>query len=205
MEERVIRAGAEAGMSDDGIGLLRASHRVAMRARESGPAALADDHHPAFLHPGRTALLLLHDAGERDPVVLAAGVLSETRDLALGAVAGELAVLSGWPGGEQAMALREQLPTGEWRSDPGEEADASLLEALVLAGDAVLRIAVCEALDHLRHAHLWAEGHERARAVALAERVYGPLSSRVHPALSRRYAWWLRRVAPGLRRGGGTG
>jgi hypothetical protein len=62
------------------------------------------------------------------------------------------------------------------------------------------RIILAEALDQLRHAHLWSSVAERKRAVAIARRVLHPLATRVDEVLARRYGWWLRRVGPALER-----
>jgi hypothetical protein len=163
-----------------------------MRARSA-----ASD--PAHLHPGRVALILLRDVGEVDPDVLAAGILAESRDVRL-RVTGESAeeVL-----GARAFRFWERLPELDWTAAPdlpaAEDGDGELLEALVTAEPAVQRIALSEALDQIRHAHLWAGAEERARAARVAGAVLAPAATRVHPVLARRFDWWVRRVANSFR------
>jgi len=201
MEGRVAHAAREAGVSLDGVdGFLRA-HRAAMAVREWGENALPSDHHPAFLHPGRTVLILLGDFEETSPRLIAAAALAESRDLDLRVSPGEARQALGGEGGEGAFELWGNLPSIQWRGpvDGTEpDIDAALLEELVLAPSEVQRVAMAEALDHLRHAHLWESAEERRRAATLAREVFEPLSSRVHPTLERRLGWWLRRVSPGL-------
>src|SRR5690606_35796281 len=52
-------------------------------ALEPRVRALPDDHHPAYLHPGRVALILVRDEGCSEPAVLAGAVLLESRDALL--------------------------------------------------------------------------------------------------------------------------
>jgi hypothetical protein len=170
-----------------------------MAVREAGENALPSDQHPAFLHPGRTVLILLGDFEEYDPRLLAAGALAESRDLEL-RLSPEVAseALETEAG---AFEIWESLPSIQWHSSgnlPTSDVDAALLEELVLAPGEVQRVAMAEALDHLRHAHLWESSEERRRAATLAREVFEPLSSRVHPTLERRLRWWLRRVSPKL-------
>jgi len=187
MEERVLRSAAEKDVPVSGRELLRRALRAAMQRREQGPGALSSDQHPAFLHPGRTALILLGDLGETDPEVLAVGAMVESREPGLRVNEETVLTLLG-PGGLK-----------RWRAVPfgdGEE----LLEGLVTSEPAVQRIALAEVLDHLRHVHLLTDREEQTRAVAQVESVYGPMATRVHPVLVRRFDWWLRRVGYGLRR-----
>jgi hypothetical protein len=174
-----------------------------MSVRETGARALPSDQHPAFLHPGRTVLILLGDLDETDPRLLSVGALAESRDLDL-QLSPDVA-REALRGEEGAFELWAGLPSIRWRdganpsdSDANPDTDAALLEELVLAPQEVQRVAMAEALDHLRHAHLWESAAERKRAADLAREVFEPLSSRVHPTLERRLRWWLRRVSPGL-------
>jgi hypothetical protein len=130
-----------------------------------------------YLHPGRVVLILLGDLEEADPGLLEAGALSETRELELRA--------DGAP----------DLPLPDWgRGLGGEVPDDELMEALVTLPEDLQGVAMAEALDQFRHAHLWPDRTHRARAAALAEGVYLPLAARVHPILVRRLTWWTRRV-----------
>lgn len=136
-----------------------------------------------YLHPGRVVLILLDDVGERDARELARGALAETLDPELRS-----------PGAPE-------LPLPAWSGQAGDEALAGsrLMEALLELPPGLQRVAMAEALDQVRHAHLWAEASDAARAAALAEEVFLPLSRRVHPGLERRFAWWVRRVGRRLR------
>jgi hypothetical protein len=192
MEERVLRSAAEIHVPVSGRELLRRALRAAMRPREQGPAALPSDQHPAFLHPGRTALILLGDLDETDPQVLAVGAMVESRDSGLRVDQETVLSLVG-PGGLTV-----------WRAVLDED-EEDLLERLVTSDPVVQRIVLAEALDHVRHVHLLADRDEQARAVLRVESVYGPLASRVHPVLDRRFDWWLRRVGYPLRRRAGVG
>ena len=97
---------------------------------------------------------------------------------------------------EHVMEWWSALPEPDWRGS-GSPGDEELLERFVTAPEVVLRVGLAEALDHLRHAHLWEARRERVRARELAERVFGPLAPRAHPVLERRFQWWIRRVGQG--------
>ena len=75
MGGRVVRTAAELGVEADGLELIERVHRVAMEARE---AQTDDQHHRDYLHPGRSALILLKDLGETDPVTLAATLIVDS-------------------------------------------------------------------------------------------------------------------------------
>jgi hypothetical protein len=176
MAERVLRTAREAGAASGDLPLLERAHQRAMQPRlERGVGA----HHHDLLHPGRTALILLLDTGERRVHVLAAAALAESERPELRAPRSEVGDL----GDEGVAALLDALP----------EPDADdLAEALLLAPAEVQLVAVAERLDQLRHAHLWNDP-ERARAAhRQAVDVYAAIAERVHPKLSRRYDWWGR-------------
>jgi hypothetical protein len=189
MEERVVRAATDRGVTPDGIARLVESHRAAMEPREAAAANLTSDQDPEYLHPGRVSLILLTDLGEVDPDVLAAGACAESRVPALriptGVAQGVL--------GEAAFAHWRALPDLDWACT-AELGHAELLEGLVTASGAVQKIALAEALDQIRHAHLWTDSTTRAQAAHLAKEVLAPAASRVHPVLERRFNWWVRRV-----------
>lgn len=131
--------------------------------------------HPDFLHPGRTVLILLLDAGVTDPVLLAAGGLAETLHPGLAAPRDTAAA-------PRVRALLDQVPT------PAHEGER-LLEALLAASEPVRLIALAERLDHMRHLHLhpaedWATLYRETRAT------YLPVAERTHPTLARRFRWW---------------
>lgn len=201
MGDRVIDAAREVGVGTADLEGLRGAYEAALAPREGGPEALADERHPAFLHPGRTVLILVEDVMEVDPRVLAVGALAESRDLQLRASrSAAYTALQSFELGQEACVWWEGLPFPEWSLAEGhDETDGALLEALVTAERPVQRVVLAEALDQLRHAHRWDSPESRNRAAELAERVLHPIAARVHPNLARRYAWWTRRVGPALR------
>jgi len=198
MGERVVRAARKAGLDPSAVDRVARAHRLGMAPREPGRGGLPSEQHPAYLHPGRTALILLQDVGERDPRVLAVGLLAESRELELRVDPEEVEAF----GGPEFAAWWRALPMPDWRGSGDGDAlpDEELLEALVLAPEPIQRVALAEALDQVRHAHLWASPEERRRARELVEGVFGPVAPRVDPVLDRRFAWWRRRVGPGLDR-----
>ena len=174
MADRLVRTARRVGTPEEALGLVERGHALAMGPRLQ---RLEDDHDPDFLHPGRTALVLLLDVEEARPEVLAAAlcVESERAELRV-SVAGVAEVL-----GEAVAEMVAGVPL------PDAE---DLAELLVTADDDVRRIALAERLDHLRHAHLWNDPVRRRKAHAGAESVYLPVAERTHPTLARRYRWW---------------
>jgi (p)ppGpp synthase/HD superfamily hydrolase len=178
MAASVAAAARAAGLEDEAADLLSRAHALAMAPRL---AALDDDHHPAYLHPGRTALLLLRDVGPLPAEVLAAAVLHETVDEEL------------------------RVPTAVARSELGATV-ADVLESLPLSGDETLAerlvtlseltriVALAERLDQLRHAHLrpeldWEALHDEAGST------WVPVAERTHTRLAERYRHWHRTFA----------
>jgi len=160
-----------------------------MEIRDAGLASNSSEQDPAYLHPGRVGLILLQDLEEGNPDVLVAGVCAESRAPALripAEVAEGMFDIA-------ALALWRRLPEVDWRPE-GVARDPELLEELVTAEPNVQRIALAEALDQIRHAHLWTRSEDRARAAQFARGVLAPAASRVHPVLERRFDWWVRRV-----------
>lgn len=147
----------------------------AMRHRA---ASIRDDHHPDYLHPARTALILLDDAGVRDPAVLFAAVLQDTSRPDLAMPADEVERI----GGPAAAAVIRLLPSPE--VDPRE-----IMELLVTLPPGVLALYLAAQLDHVRHLHLgdrsrWRDGHTRVTDGLI------PLAHRCHPTLARRFERW---------------
>ncbi len=188
MEGRVGRTLEDMGLRTDDVALVRTALRLAMEPRRE---RLSDARHPDFLHPGRTVLILSVDASVRDPLALAAGALleSERADLRVGQarIADQI--------GESLAAWVAAVPL------PGDR----LAEDLVTAPRAVCLVALAERLDQCRHARFWLDGDAKARALAEAVGVYGPVALRVDDALARRFSHWSRafartldRRAPGL-------
>jgi hypothetical protein len=167
-----------------------------MAVRSIGERALSSEDHPAYLHPGRVLLILMDDLEVSDSHLLPVGMLTESRDRELRLSEVEVReVLKEWDG---AFELWKNLPFIDWGVSASADTDVVLLEELVIASPEVQRVAMAEALDHLRHAHLWESQPERLRAANLARGVFEPLAPRVHPTLERRLAWWVRRVSPTL-------
>ncbi|HSH46600.1 MAG TPA: hypothetical protein VK966_12220 [Longimicrobiales bacterium] len=175
MAARVQETAERVGVNSRGRELMAEAFALAIRHRSH----LHDHHHPDFLHTARTALVLMDDAGEADPRILAAALVLETRDPALVLPEDGLRALG-------LANLVEGIPT------PGRTPE--LLEALLALPRDQARLAVAERLDHARHLHLrdraeWAGEH------ALCCQAYAPLAGRLDPVLERRFAWWCRTFA----------
>jgi len=185
MTARVLREARARGVSPEEDGPLGRALELAMDLRRS---ILSDDHDPAYLHPGRTVLILLQDTPERDPEHLAAAALVESENPVLRVATSIVQTMVG----QQVAKIMTGVPC-----PPGEE----LLEGLLEAPPAWARIALAERLDHLRHLHLVEDPAQRVRLHREAEEVYAPLARRLDPVLARRYAWWCgmfgRRHLPG--------
>lgn len=196
-------------------------------ALEHRSALVDDDHDHRLLHPARTVLVLMDDAGVVDPSSLRAGAALETRfprfalpparRVELGLADGPLLHLPApkWnpgaaagesnPGEGAAESNPAEEGAGEW--NPGEgagqefaDADAELLEELVSLDTPLLTVAVAEALDQVRHLHVEPGRPALRRGAVLVRDVYRPLAHRVDPdrkGLARRFDWWLRRVGRG--------
>lgn len=173
MGGRVVRTAQEVGVDAEGVALIERVHRVAMTARD---AQTDDQHHPEYLHPGRSALILLQDLGETDPLTLAASLVVDSMSPAWTPTDDKV-------DDERLNEIRRSIPMS---------GAVDLAERLVVGDDRVRRVALAERLDHLRHAHLWADMEARRRAHDEAVAVYAPVADRTHPDLSRRYAWWCR-------------
>lgn len=171
MAERLARTARELGITEAGIGRIVEAFRAAMRPRER---ILDSDHHPDYLHPGRTALILMLDTELRDPIQLAAGALLETLRPELVAHTID----------DDIRALLAEIPS------PARDGDL-LTEALLLAEPAICTIALAERLDQVRHLHLrpreeWEQLHRET------EEIYLPIALRTEPTMARRYRWWCR-------------
>lgn len=173
MGVRVVRTAEELGLASDDLDRLARVHAAAMDVRNT---VLDDDHDPAYLHPGRSALILMQDVEETDARTLAAAMVVDSQTPAW--------VPSDREVGDAAVCrLRDGVPPS------GSD---ELAERLVTAEASVRRIALAERLDHLRHAHLWPDMEARRRAHAEAVAVYTPIADRTDPVLSRRLHWWCR-------------
>jgi hypothetical protein len=173
MARRVLRTAGRLGVDAPGLAVLRRAFDTGMARRIQSSL---DDHHPDYLHPSRTALILMDDAHVADLDVLIAALLFETRDQSLAPDPSAVRDL-----GPDA-ALVDSIPR------PGG-GGPSLVEALLDAPTAARLVAVAERLDHARHLHLRDPGEWRPYH-ALTREVYGPIADRTHPALAGRIAWW---------------
>lgn len=174
MARRLARTAVRLGVGAEGVALLVDAFRAAMVPRR---ARIQEDHHPDYLHPARTALILMDDARIADSDALVVALLLESRDpdLALSAAAAVQV-------DARAAAKVAAIPV------PGE-ADETLVERLLLLPEDLARVAVAERLDLARHLHLrerseWAEYH------AVTCGAYAPMAERVDAALFARIGWW---------------
>jgi hypothetical protein len=175
MAASVARAAQALGLTEEGVDLLGRAHALAMGPRL---VVLEDDHHPAYLHPGRVILLLLRDVGPLPAETLAAAAVHETVDeelrVAHERVRGEV--------GDRVAELVGSLPIS---------GDEQLVERLVTLDEHARLAALAERLDQLRHAHLrpdleWRAAWEEVAAVWL------PVAERTHPRLADRFRNWHR-------------
>lgn len=167
------------------------AHAVAIRPRD---AALSDDHDPRYLHPGRSALILLLDLELLDPVALGLALWHDSQDAGLMPRIGDIELdelaltptpdLSIQATIEQVMQTRETLP---------RHGDEELAAKLVVLDHEVACAALAERLDHLRHLHLQEVTDESRDVWREARDVWAPMAERTHPDLARRYAWWTRK------------
>ncbi len=176
MAASVVAVATRHGFGQPEVSRIDRALKEAMRPRE---VALTDDHHPAYLHPGRVALILLNDVPDATAESIELAVLIESRDPEL-RVGDDLVRAQV---GEGVAAARATIPS------PGSE---DLTERLVTLDDATALATLAERLDHLRHEHLrdrvtpWPQMVEEVSAVWL------PVADRRSSTLARRYRHWLR-------------
>lgn len=164
------------GVDASGAEKVGRAHLLAMEPRVR---RLGDDHHPAYLHPGRTVLVLLRDAEVSDPSALAAGALVESRDRELRVPAARIRGVLG----EAMAAWVGAVPS------PGSE---GLAEALVTAPPEVRRVALAEHLDQLRHLHVRGPAPDWRRSFDEVVQVWLPVAERTGTRLAARYRHWTR-------------
>lgn len=185
---------------------------VALRVQEAVIRALRARHalHPKdvrYLHPGRTVLILLDDAGVRDEAVLSAGALLETYhpDLAVGPDAAEAdrpaesdaaRVLDA---GRRMTNLLDRVPMPSAYED-----EDTLREALVTADVDARTVALVERLDHARHLHLYSEAEWTAFYDNVLA-VYLPVAEWAGGRVAARYRRWADAFARRLERSRGSG
>jgi hypothetical protein len=181
MGQRVARTAAKLGFSPEECGDVAWVHARAMTPRH---AVCTDDHDPRWLHPGRSALILLLDVGRVEPAALA---LAMVRDSAAPELSVDPRQPDFGPGPSNELVARLTELYGEWV----EPADESEVERLLAASTPTRLAALAEQLDHLRHAHLWPDLQARRAAHERARSFYLPLAERTHEKLARRFAWWV--------------
>lgn len=173
MAARLVGTAERLGVQEPERDRIASAFRAAIELRDG--MALGD-HHPDYLHPARTALILMDDIVVRDPATLIAGILAETRAPELRAPAAMVdrfgpavhGILDGLPHPGPAERVREDLVTTTPESR---------------------LVALAERLDHARHLHLrdrdtWPDYH------AITCAAYAPVATRAHPLLARRFVWW---------------
>lgn len=158
------------------VGRVQHALRLAMEPRE---AALDDDHDPAFLHPGRVALILLGDVETAPPLTVTVGILVESRDPSLRAASARVVEAFG----REVADARASVPA------PGA---SDLAEQLVTLSPEVALAALAERLDHLRHEHLREPVTPWTTLIEEVSDTWLPVAERVSEPLARRYHHWLR-------------
>lgn len=171
MAERLATTARQAGIVEEGVNRIVSVYHLAMHPRRQH---LEDEHHPDYLRPGRTALILMSDLGIRDPVQIAAGALMESWRPELAAKVED----------DELRAIVAAIPT------PIRDGEL-LLEELLVAPEPYRIIALAERLDQVRHLHLheteiWAARHNET------VEIYLPIANRTDPTLARRFRWWCR-------------
>ena len=176
MAASVATVATRKGLGPTAVSRIGRALAEAMKPRE---AALSDDHHPAFLHPGRVALVLLNDVPNPTVESIELAVLIESRDPELRVgderVRNEL--------GTRVAAARAAIPS------PGSK---ELTERLVTLDDDAALAALSERLDHLRHEHLRDPVTPWPALVEEVSTVWLPVADRRSATLARRYRHWLR-------------
>lgn len=175
MAEKLGVYATRAGVAD--VGLVSDAYHIAMRPRLR---KLSDVFHPDMLHPARTALILIENAGVRDAKLLAAAQLTETLSSDLRVSQDEVVAL-----GSDVAEIVEAVP------NPLYYEDEMLVERLVTADREIGMIAVAERLDHARHLHMRDAAEWRVYFETTVG-VYLPLALRVNEDLARRLERWAR-------------
>jgi len=187
MAASLVRAARFFGVESSGVARLSTAHALAMQPRIS---KLDHQRHPAYLHPGHTALILLRDVGVVDSTLLAAATLVETEDEELRIGLDRVRAVVG----EDVAAIVDAVPL------PGR---ADLAERLVVAPENVRLVALAERLDQARHAHMRdADAAWRRALLEEVVRVYLPVAERTHAKLATRFTHWSRAFGNRVETGG---
>lgn len=180
MARRISASAGRAGITPASVARIGEAFLEMIHARGVN---VTDEHHPDFLHTGRTAVILLEDVLISDVGAIGAAVLYDSLRPEHHEAALRLAARFG---------VTVEAVLHELLVDP--EDDGELIEALVTASDAARLVAVAERLDHARHLHLrdasaWAAFHRQFNDVFL------PLAHRTHPQLAYRCDRWAHAFA----------
>ena len=181
MADRVDRTAVAAGVDRSGRDLIGTAMEAAKAPRL---AVIHDDHDPDYLHPGRTALVLLDDVGLTDPLALAAACVLDTRR-------GDLEPP------DREVTERVSADVTAFRSAVPRPGTVTLLEDLLGSEPDVVLVALAERLDQVRHAHMWGDLGEARAAHREAFEVYLKMAERVHARLAARYTHWCRAFSEG--------
>jgi (p)ppGpp synthase/HD superfamily hydrolase len=176
MAGRVDRTAVAAGVDRSGRDLIGAAMEVARAPRLD---VIDDDHHPDYLHPGRTAVVLLDDVGLADPLALAAACVLDTRR-------GDLEPP------DHEVTQNVSAAVTDFRSAVPRPGSVRLLEDLLASEPDVILVALAERLDQVRHAHMWGDLAEAREAHHEAFEVYLKKAERTHARLATRYTHWCR-------------
>ncbi len=165
------------GIDESTSELVSRALKLSMKTRIS---SLSDDHHPAYLHPGRAVLILLHDVDDLPASALPIAALHESMDTDLRPTSAEVSQLLDDEIGETVRSL----PV------PGA---GDLEERLVLLPRDGALAVLAERLDHLRHLHMRPDTTGRWSGIhAEVERAWLPFAQRTDPRLAQRFAHWTR-------------
>ena len=176
MSDRVDRTAVVVGVDGLGRVLIGKAIETAMARRL---VTIDDDHHPDYLHPGRTVVVLLDDVGLADPVALAAaGVLDTRRD--------DLEPT------DADVTERVDAEVTAFRGAVPRSGSDTLLEDLLASERNVVLVTLAERLDQVRHAHMWGDLGEARAAHREASEVYLKMAERTHARLAARYTQWCR-------------
>ncbi len=170
--ERALRASR---LPEETVDLAARAYALAMRPR----IAALDEHDPAYLHPGRTVLVLLQDVGPLDGEVLAAAAVHESEDARFRT---------------PTEVVREELSddVAERVASLPLPGDEELAARLVTLDEPARLVALAERLDHLRRAHLRKDPAWWRALRDEVESAWAPVAERTHPRLADRYRAWLR-------------
>lgn len=186
MQGRLRRELRDRGVDGTDLADLTTLHQVAMAPRHEG---FDDDHHPVYLHPARSALIVMLEGCSTDPRALALALLVDSEPEAdRGLVPSDTeAVLRacGAPWADEVRTVAAELPPLEAEDRP---------EWLVTAPSWVRIAVLSERLDHLRHLHLWRGPRVLRRARGQVRRVDLPIARRTGDRLARLLEGWLERV-----------